>query len=281
MIWRSMCRRVPERSERRLADDRTYTGRDGAELVLPGRALMFVRNVGLLMTTDALLDGAGRQVPEGILDAVMTVLAALHDLRKDRPANSRTGAVYVVKPKMHGPDEARLHRRPLRRGRGPPRPADAAHVKIGADGRGTSHQRQPRGVHPLARRSGSRSSTRASSTARATRSTPRWRQARWCARRAMKPQPWLGGLRGPQRRHRSGMRLPRPGPDRQGDVARSRSHGGDARGEDRPPARRARAAPGCPPPRRRRCMPPTTTASMCPARQRSSPVGRRRRSTRC
>ncbi len=91
---------------RRLADDRSYIGRDGAEVVLPGRALMFVRNVGLLMTTDAVRDGAGRPVPEGILDAVMTVLAAVHDLRKDHPANSRTGAVYVVKPKLHGPAEA-------------------------------------------------------------------------------------------------------------------------------------------------------------------------------
>ncbi len=92
-------------TRRRLAEDRSYTGRDGAELVLPGRAVMFVRNVGLLMTTDALRDGAGRAVPEGILDAVITVLAAMHDLRKERPANSRTAAVYVVKPKLHGPDE--------------------------------------------------------------------------------------------------------------------------------------------------------------------------------
>ena len=92
-------------TRRRLADDRRYTGRDGEELVLPGRAVMFVRNVGLLMTTDAVRDGDGRAVPEGILDAVMTVLAAGHDLRKERPENSRTGAVYVVKPKLHGPAE--------------------------------------------------------------------------------------------------------------------------------------------------------------------------------
>ncbi len=91
-------------TQRRLAEDRSYTGRD-AELVLPGRAVMLVRNVGLFMTTDALRDGAGRAVPEGILDAVMTVLAAMHDLRKERPGNSRTAAVYVVKPKLHGPDE--------------------------------------------------------------------------------------------------------------------------------------------------------------------------------
>jgi len=91
---------------RRLAMDRTFTSPDGSSLMLPGRALLLIRNVGHLMTTDAVLDGDGNEVPEGLLDAMITVLAATHNLR--RPANdqnSRHQSIYVVKPKMHGSAE--------------------------------------------------------------------------------------------------------------------------------------------------------------------------------
>jgi malate synthase len=91
---------------RRLNDERVFTAPDGGELRLKPQALLLVRNVGHLMTNPSILDEAGNETPEGLMDALVTTLCAMHDLKRDSgPRNSHAGSVYVVKPKMHGPEE--------------------------------------------------------------------------------------------------------------------------------------------------------------------------------
>ncbi len=102
-------RRAGKVTSRSLEPDRQFTGPDGHPLALRGTSLMWIRNVGHLMTTPAILDAEGAEIYEGLMDAAITTLIALHDLRRaDGPRNSPAGSVYVVKPKLHGPDEVAM-----------------------------------------------------------------------------------------------------------------------------------------------------------------------------
>ena len=230
--------------------------------MLQGRSLMLVRNVGHLMTTDAVLDTNGEPIPEGILDAMVTSAIALHDVgRNGRRANSRTGSVYIVKPKMHGPEEVAFASTSFSARVEEALGLPPLHAQNGDHGRGAAHDAEPEGIDPRRARTASSSSTPASSTAPATRSTPRWKPGPMIRKGDMKASTWIQAYE--DSNVDIGLACGLPGhaqigkgmwamPDLMADMLESR------RSRIRRPARTPR---GCPPPPRRRCMRCTITRS--------------------
>ena len=247
---------------RRLDGDRTYSGPDGAPVTLPGRALMLVRNVGHLTSTAAILDSEGREAQEGLLDAMLTVLGAKHDLLKtDGLRSSRTGSVYVVKPKMHGPDEVAFtdevftHVEALLGLAG-------QHGEARHHGRGAADHTQPQGVHP--RCLGTRGVHQHGLPRPHRRRDPHLDGGGPMVRKAeMRAQDWISAYEDWNVDVGLSCGLPGRAQNRQGDVGSPRPDGADARGENRTPEGRRELRLGTLADRPRPCTRRTTSAPMC------------------